>query len=235
MVVFLMFNYIMVWPHFKDWGVDKARIEKAQKQIAVYEAEIRHKDEYQRKINAFQTEGSSQVAEEDQAIDFVRFLSSRALNNQVVITSQGTLVTHTNDYSVDQQMGISVQAPETNLVNFLYALGSGSSMIRVRAMSLHPDQSHQQLTAGITIMASYQKKAKMRSGALPAGTTASAPTTAPAVKTPPPAPKPAPVADSKPKTNSPTGPAGLPSFTNRLAGALARRNRTNQPPLLTPQ
>lgn len=236
MLVFLMFNYFAVWPHFKDWTADNVRIEKAEKQIAIYQDEIRHKPEYQRKINDLQADGTTSVPEEDQAIDFVRFLTGRAVNNQVVISSQGTLVTRTNDFFLEQQMGISVQATETNLVNFLYSLGAGNSMMRVRAMNLHPDPSHQQLTAGITIVASYQKKTKMRSGAITGAAAASS-----AAKPAMPAPKPVTVAETKPKPAAPPSvapaanpaPGGLPTITNKLAGALARRNKTNQPPPLT--
>jgi hypothetical protein len=52
-------------------------------------------------------------------------------------------------------------------VNFLYALGSSDSMIRVRDLSrLRVDNSGQNLSASVTFVASFQKKPK---AAAPAG------------------------------------------------------------------
>lgn len=191
LVVFVFLNYFFVWPHLPpngDWAKDDARTEKANQLIDKYNKEVRHKAEYQRRINELQSDGSS-VPPEAQAIDFIRFLNSRALNNKVVLPTQGTLTTRTNEFFLEQQMGITAVADETNLVNFLYSLGTGNSMMRVRAMSLHPDQGHQNLSASITLVASYQKATPARSTTPPA---APAPTAA--ALPPAPAPKPAPLA-----------------------------------------
>jgi len=46
---------------------------------------------------------------------------------------------------------------EPQLVDFLYKLGNGSSLIRVRDLSLQPDPPRQKLAADIQLVASYQK------------------------------------------------------------------------------
>jgi hypothetical protein len=176
--VFLILNYFFVWPHFGDWKRYDARIKKDDELTATYNKEVRLKPTYQHRINELQSD-SSPIPPEDQAIDFIHFYSSRALSNKVSVVNQGTLTTQTNAFFLEQQMGIIVVADETNLVNFLYSLGSGNSMMRVRAMSLHPSQNHQDLNANITLVASYQKKTPVRSttpGATPArGTAANTP------------------------------------------------------------
>ena len=212
-VVFVMLNYFFVWPHFHDWSRDSDRMVKANKQIEVYRAELRRKPDYERKLRELQSDGSS-VVPEDQAIDFVHFYSSRAISNKVLVLNQGPLVTRTNEFFLEQQMGISVQADETNLVGFLYSLGAGNSMMRVRMMSLHPDPSHMKLTANITLVASYQKKAPVRAAAPIAVVKAVAATPKPPAAVPiatTPAPKPA-------------------EHTNKIAGAFARPTAaTNKP------
>jgi hypothetical protein len=50
-------------------------------------------------------------------------------------------------------------------VDFLYKLGSGASMIRVRGLELQPDPPHQHLTANIGLVASYQKNPPVKTGA----------------------------------------------------------------------
>ena len=223
LVLFVLFNYFFVRPHFGDWARHNARIQKANDQIEAYNKEVRHKAEYQRRINELQSDGSS-VPPEDQAIDFIRFFSTRAINNKVVTTSQGTLTTATNEFFLNQQMGISVVADETNLVSFLYSLGAGNSMMRVRAMSLHPDQSHQNLSANITLVASYLKKTPVRSTTTTPGPTA---------RTAAEAPAPTPVITTKPATSvSPEMAAKLSERSNRIANLLSKNpglSATNKP------
>jgi hypothetical protein len=163
-VVFLLLNWFFVWPFHGAWGRDEARMKAIQGTNQTYSAEVRHKAEYIRKISEMQSEDTD-IPEEEQAIDFIHFFTSRALNNRVLIMNQGAVTTRTNEFFLEQALGITVQADETNLVNFLYSLGSGNSLMRVRAMSLHPEPSHQQLSANITLVASYRKKAPARSGA----------------------------------------------------------------------
>jgi hypothetical protein len=219
-VVFLMLNYFFVWPHFHDWGRSDALMARAAQTNATYNAELRHKDEYTRKLNELQSDGSS-VLPEDQAIDFVHFYNSRAISNKIIVVNQGPLVTHTNEFFLEQQMGITVEAYETNLVKFLYALAAGNSMMRVRAMSLHPNQQHQQLSANLTLVASYQKKAPARG----AGATASSRTVVAAPKPVTPAsPTPAPAI-----TQSPFPGIERREHTNRIAGAFSRLTATNKP------
>ena len=52
---------------------------------------------------------------------------------------------------------ISVQSGEAQLVDFLYNLGSGNSLIRVRDLTLRPDPPRQQLSGTVKLVASYQK------------------------------------------------------------------------------
>jgi hypothetical protein len=231
LVVFVLLNYFFVRPHLPpngDWAKNDARLQKANDQIEAYNKEVRHKAEYQRRINELQSDGSS-VPPEDQAIDFIRFFSTRAINNKVVVTTQGTLTTRTNEFFLNQQMGVSVVADETNLVSFLFSLGAGNSMMRVRAMSLHPDQSHQNLSASITLEASYLKKATTR----PTTTTPDATTRTAAAPAPPTAPAPKPSPATKPVAAvSPDMAAKLSERSNRIANLLSRNpglSATNKP------
>ncbi|HEX3797699.1 MAG TPA: hypothetical protein VH413_03275 [Verrucomicrobiae bacterium] len=218
-VLFLIINYFFVWSHFHDWARNTMLMQRTEKTNEVYSTELRHQAEYQRKINELQSDGSS-VLPEDQAIDFVHFYNSRAISNKIIVVNQGALVTHTNEFFLEQQMGITIQADETNLVKFLYSLAAGNSMMRVRAMSLHPDPSHRELSANVTLVASYQKKKPVR-GATP---------TAPHTVAVAPKPAPAPIAQKPPTPPVEPPTANVPprEHSNHMSNPFSRLLGTNK-------
>ena len=57
-------------------------------------------------------------------------------------------------------------------MDFLYSLGSGNSLIRVRDLTLRPDPPRQQLSGTVKLVASYQKNPPKK--AAPAASPASA-------------------------------------------------------------
>jgi hypothetical protein len=231
-MLFLLANYFFIWPRFHDWARDNARIAADEDKIATYNKELAKKSVYEAKLKIMQAGGAGDVKVEDQAIDMVHFYNSRMLSNQVLLLNSGTLTTRTNQFTTDQQLGINVEAYETNLVNFLYSLGAGNSMVRVRAMSLHPNGAHQQLNANITMVASYQKKAAARTGA--ATTTArytpATPPAKPATSVPAPAPTTTP---APPPMGQPGGKPPVTQTNKGLAG-FARPTVTNRPGQLPP-
>jgi hypothetical protein len=183
LAVFLVLNIFFVWPHYGDLARDKILIKKATDTLALFQNELKNSRGYQNKIRDLENEGSP-VLPEEQAINFDRFFREKAANANVPVLSASRMTTKTNEFFLDQEVGVTVQAPEKPLVEFLYSLGEGSSMVRVRAMSLRPDPSHQQLNASVTMVASYQKKAPARVAVSAKASAAAAPTTTPAASTP---------------------------------------------------
>jgi hypothetical protein len=180
--LFVVLNWWKVWPHFSDWGKADARMLKANDLMAKYRGEIKNRSSYEAKIRELQADTSSEIKDEDQAIDLVRFYTSRANSNQVTVINNSRITTRTNDpFFVDNEMQLSVVGRENHIVNFLYSLSAGSSIVRVRAMSLRPDSTHQQVNANISIVASYAKKLPVRNTGAAAPKTAAAST--PAAKT----------------------------------------------------
>jgi hypothetical protein len=218
-ICFIVFNAWFIWPHFKDWRRNSARTQAAEKELARDRAMIAHKREIEIMIRALQERGGSAVLPEDQAIDLMRFFDRSAIENQVQIQNNSGVRTHTNDaFYVDQEITLNVMAREKGLVGFLFDLGSGSSMVRVRNMSLRPDQSHQQLNASVTFVASYQQKQPNK----PAASSAPAKVVASAKATPPTMP-----VNASPK---PVVPLPKPAAnTNRTEPRFLRSGVTNKP------
>jgi hypothetical protein len=84
----------------------------------------------------------------------------------------GRIITVTNQFFIEKSQNFSVQGGEKQLVDFLYNLGSGESLIRVRDLGIRPEPAHHELVGTVKLVASYQKKALSRPGASP-GTRAS--------------------------------------------------------------
>ncbi len=231
-VLFVIFNYFLVFPRFGDYSRSLARKAVAAKKLTEFRAEIARQPQYLASINKLKA-GAEDVPEESQAYQFVNTYQEKANQAGVLIANNGRSVLHTNnEFFVEQEVGIGVQSTEKQLVNFLYSLGAGNSLMRVKTLSLRPDQSHQQLSANLTIVASYQKKAAKAGGT-------------PRPVAPPAKPAPAKPAAVKATNAAPAGRAGLtnrppgapmtpmtpmaPGPTNRGAALGARPASTNRP------
>jgi len=156
LLLFIVVNLFWVWPHFSDWGDLKGRLDGARLKLANYEAAIQQSDRIKPELSKMESEGMS-VPAEDQSLEFMRTIQSQAGQSGVGITGYGHQTSRTNDqFFAEQTQTISGVATEKQLVAFLYELGSGTSLVRVRSLSVHPDQNRQQLNINVTLVASYQ-------------------------------------------------------------------------------
>ena len=153
---FVVVNLWFVFPHFGDWGRAQARMEDAQAKVAKYLGEINQIPTYQKQIKSLIDE-NLEVPAEDQANQFSRAIQMQQAQSGVNVTSTSKQQTRTNQFFLELSQNIGVQSGEQQLVDFLFNLGSGNSLIRVRDMSLRPDAPRQALSANIKLVASYQK------------------------------------------------------------------------------
>jgi Tfp pilus assembly protein PilO len=182
-LLFIVANLVWVRPRFADWGKTKERLETARGKLEKYEKEIREAEKVKSKIAELERTGGG-VQQEDQANNFSRAILQQAFQSGVEIKGTAKQQLRTNEFFVELIQSISVQSREENLVDFLYNLGSGDSMIRVRDLPLRPDAAHQYLSGNIKFVASYQKTQKKGRESKPAATTQSAPKPEPKPATP---------------------------------------------------
>ena len=176
-LLFIVANIVWVVPRFADWGKTKGRLETARDTMKKYEQEISGANKIKQSIAQLEKKGGG-VQQEDQANNFSRALQAQAVQSGVNITGTSKQQWKTNEFFVELIQTISVQSREENLVDFLYNLSSGDSMIRVRDLPLRPDAPHQQLSGNIKFVASYQKAQKKGRETKPAaGATPIAPKT----------------------------------------------------------
>jgi len=150
-------NWMFIWPHFSDFGNYERRLGDAEVKLKTYRNAVAQTSDLQKQLKTFESEGEF-VALEDQGVNFMRTIQQQAAQSGVGLQNASRSISNTNDvFFVRQMQNINVLAAEENLVDFLYKLGSGSSMIRVRDLSLQPDPPRQRLVADIRLEASYQK------------------------------------------------------------------------------
>jgi Tfp pilus assembly protein PilO len=172
-VLFLVLNAWFVVPHFSDLSQARDRRTEALKKLERWQAEIDQMSKYQAGINNFIKEGR-EVPAEDQQNQFARTIQEHQARSGVGIGNFGVTRTSTNQFFLELTQPVSVQSGEAQLVDFLYSLGSGNSLIRVRDLTLRPDpQTRQQLSGTVKLVASYQKNAPKKAAApSPASTSA---------------------------------------------------------------
>jgi Tfp pilus assembly protein PilO len=166
-VLVLVLNFMFIWPHFKDWGDLRRRGADAEAKLKLYRAATAQIPTLKADVEKFASAGQM-VAPEDQAIDLMRTIQAQAAACGFGIQNFSPPSVHTNDaFFIEHVQNIVVTATEAQLVDFLYKLGSSTSMIRVRDLALQPDVPRQHLNANIKLVASYQKTAAAKNTAAP--------------------------------------------------------------------
>lgn len=186
LLFFIVVNVFWVWPHFSDWKTLKDSLDDARVKLARYETAIQQGERLKPDLNKLEGQGAT-VPPEDQSTEFMRTIEAQAGQSRVGITSYGHQTSVTNQFFTERTQTISGVSDEKQLVDFLYNLGSGSSLVRVRSLSVHPDPNRQVLNASITLVASYQKNPKPQTpppAAKPAPSKAPAPPASPATAKP---------------------------------------------------
>lgn len=236
LVLFLVINWMFVWPKFNDYTAETVRLDKNREKLKAFQKEIAQAEEYRRKIDKF-AKDNPDIPIEEQSLQFLRTIQNKASESGVNLTVVNRANTKTNDFFVEQSQTIGVSATELQLVNFLHLLGVGESLVRVRALTLRPDPPHYHLAGSITLVASFQRK---RMALTPAA--AAATSTAPRIRTNAPPSTTVPAATATPasvprvRTNTPAGAPAIrtPGRPQPAPGSSAvanpRRNTTNPPP-----
>ena len=155
-VLFVVLNVWFVVPHFSDLSQAQDRRVQALEKLKTWQIEMDQKVKYEAGINKFRQEGL-EVPPEDQQNQFARAIQDQQVRSGVGIQQFGRVTTQTNQFFLELTQPISVQSGEAQLVDFLFNLGSGNSLIRVRDLTLRPDPPRQQLSGTVKLVASYQK------------------------------------------------------------------------------
>jgi Tfp pilus assembly protein PilO len=155
-VLFVVLNAWFVFPHFSDLADAQKERAEALDKLGRWQVEINQEPGYRKQIRELESEGQA-VPAEDQQNQFSRAIQMQQAQSGVNITSTSKQVVRTNQFFLELTEQVSVESGEAQLVDFLYNLGSGSSLIRVRDLALHPNPPRQALSGNVKLVASYQK------------------------------------------------------------------------------
>ena len=172
-ILFVVLNVMFVWPQFGEVAKAKAKIKQLQRDVVSFKKEIANAPGYQASLKKLEQEGGSVLAE-DQALNLIRTVQSLAASagvipNGITPVNRAGATANPQDFFEEQSvtMGL-VDTQEEKLVDFLYNLSTGTSLIRVRDMNLRPDAVNQKLQGSLTLTASYQKKPVAKKPGAPA-------------------------------------------------------------------
>ena len=208
-VVFVVLNLLLVWPHFKDLGRVRRQLDATREQIRKWNKEISKDREpgagYRAILNKLERQQGGGIL--NQQVQLQRTVSDQAIKTGVTVSEiKPALAAHaeTNEFYEEQSVKISFETQETQLINFLFNVGNDPAMIRVRELNLRTaDANRYRLKGDAVLSANYARqtaKPAPKAAAPAAKTPAAAPKTAPAAK-------PGPVPTPAPKRKGPPGPA----------------------------
>jgi type II secretory pathway component PulM len=160
-VIFIVVNAVFVFPYFGQWGRVQQRMVEAREKLSKWQSVAAEEPRIKKLVDELTKQGQAVEAEE-QVFQFRSTIETQARQNGVNIVQSGRVSAQTNQFFVEQTQTIALQSGEQQLVDFLYTLGSGNSLIRVRDLGLRPDPPRQSLSGTVTLIASYQKKTPAR-------------------------------------------------------------------------
>ncbi|MDQ6632704.1 MAG: hypothetical protein M3Y82_13275 [Verrucomicrobiota bacterium] len=161
-VVFIVLNIWLVWPHFKDWNLTRAAKVKTKENLAKYRKEIAQSPQYETRLKKLADQGA-QVLPEEMAIQLRRTVENKARESGLIPSGINpgpkSAAGRTNEFFEEQSLNMNfVNTGDKELIDFLFNLSAGTSMIRVRDLSVFPDPSRIKFQGNVTLIASFQKK-----------------------------------------------------------------------------
>ncbi|MDB6026736.1 MAG: hypothetical protein JWM68_2959 [Verrucomicrobiales bacterium] len=188
LIVFVLVNWVFVWPHFSDWTQIKGQLEDTKKTIVRFDKEIRETPKWDEQRKKLEGEGSV-LPSEEMALKLRVFVDDQAsmsglIENGVSISGGSGRGGANTGVFEERVLTMGYIAGDNEMVDFLYNLGAGKSTIRVRDLTIKPDGALAKLAGSMTLIASYQKKTVTGPKPPPAVKSTNAPVVKPAVKAP---------------------------------------------------
>ena len=165
LVLFVVLNYLFVWPSFGDWGrLDRQRLDMLDK-ITKFNGVIQQdyaSNGWKKQIEILTQQEGGSVMEHpvDAQVQLQNTIRAQERKTGVYIESANPGSVKTNEFFEEQSTAITLECQEPQLVGFLYHMGMDPAMIRVSVLNLQPADANTRyrLKARLTLSANYAKK-----------------------------------------------------------------------------
>ena len=175
-VLFTMANMWFVWPHFEQWEIVKNEREQDERTIRLYQLSMNNEPKLAAQLAELQSSVGTNALVSDSAGQRLRFESTidKLANTTTVGIQSRSRISEakpvggvTNLFFTELNYPITISTGEKELVDFLYQVGSGDSLIRVRDLSLSPDSRRQSLKGRMTLVAGFRRNPGMATNGVP--------------------------------------------------------------------
>ena len=163
-VLAVVLHFWFVQPYFREWRQVKEELDKTGRTLKTYQAEIARTNEYEAKRRKLEIQGSSLPAEQQAqpsilTVKILEVAKQSGFNAGNMAPLGHSRTGKTNEFFEEQAISVTVNpSSPQELVDFLYAIGSGDLLVRVKELSLNPDASQTKLAGSMKLVASFQKK-----------------------------------------------------------------------------
>ena len=157
-IIFVLLNMWFVWPYFGDWGKTKAEIGRNRTTLERYRREIEQKPKYEARVRELETTGSEMLSNEN---DLQRIVLMQAA--AAGVQTGGSSPTRnpfgsTNQFFQEASISIPFHAGGKELVDFLVGIAAQNAMIRVRDMTVRPEQNQTRLGGTLVFVGNFQQR-----------------------------------------------------------------------------
>jgi hypothetical protein len=168
--LFVVLNWLFIRPRFGSVGRLQGELATARTTRERYQAQIAKTKDYEKRIRELELQGQT-VPSADMGIEFQKTVQRQAAASSLAILTTDARGADRSgsaaEFFDEQVLRVTANGNDKALVDFLYKIGTGDSLIRVRELSLNPDPSGMKLNSVITLVASYQRADKPGGKAAP--------------------------------------------------------------------
>jgi hypothetical protein len=159
-VLFIVANVYLVWPHFSDWTRLREEISGLETTLTSYQNEQAMLPQYEAKEAALKGQGPK-ITTAEMGLALIKLVQPKADRAGIKVvqwnpSSGGSSAN--SDFFEEHVLRITFKdTGDEQLLKFLISLGDGDSVVRIRDLTIRPDSNQMKLSGNVTMVASYQK------------------------------------------------------------------------------
>jgi len=162
----------LVRPYFSQWGQTRIALQRAEATLKTYRAEFARTNEYVLKLKELEGQGTGVLAaDQAQATTLISQIQKQAELSKLIyakisVPPKSSATRSTNQFFEEQEISVGVNpTSDDELIDFLIAMGSSDLKVRVKTLTLDPDNTGTKLKGSMVLVASFQKPTPSKPGA----------------------------------------------------------------------